>query len=108
MATVQQVGYRRRPSRAVYRRRRVAALLVLMVTVVGVLTLLAPNSGATPAHQPDPVLVVVGPGDTVLELVRPHVPAGQDPRAYAADVLRESGLDARAVRPGAVLRLPRS
>ena len=108
MATVQQVGYRRRPSRAVYRRRRLGAALVLVLTIVGLLTLLAPDSGAAPVREPAPLLLVVGPGDTVLELVRPHVPVGEDPRGYAAEVLRASGLDARAVRPGAVLRLPRS
>lgn len=108
MATVQQVGYRRRPSRAVYWRRRLVALAVLVVAVGGLLMALAPTSGATPSHEPAPLLLVVGHGDTVLELVRPHVPEGKDPRGFAAEVLEASGLDGRAVRPGAVLRLPRS
>ncbi|HWH33354.1 MAG TPA: hypothetical protein VNU01_11855 [Egibacteraceae bacterium] len=108
MATVQQVGYRRRPTRAAYWRRRAVALVVLVLALAGALTLLAPNSGAAPAREPEPLLLVVGPGDTVLDLVRPFAPEGSDPRAFAAEVLEASDLDGRAVRPGAVLRLPRS
>lgn len=95
-----------RPSRAMYRRRRLAVLIALVLLVGGLLTALAGQSGAAPAFMPEPLLLVVGPGDTVLELVRPLAPEGTDPRAFAADVLRASGLDGRAVRPGAVLRVP--
>jgi len=95
-----------RPTRAVYRRRRLAVLIALVLLVGGLLTALAGQSGAAPAHAPEPLLSVVGVGDTVLDLVRPLAPEGTDPRAFAADVLHASGLDGRAVRPGAVLRVP--
>jgi hypothetical protein len=100
--------YRRQPSRAVYRRRRLVALAALVLTLAGLFTLLAPDSGAQPSHEPPSLVVVVGEGETVLGVVRPHTPQGEDARAYAARVLDGAGLDARTVRPGTVLRLPRS
>jgi len=107
MQTMQTAAPRRHASHATFRRRRAVALLTLVVSLVGLFTLLAPNSGAAPAYDEPSVLVVMGPGDTLAEILRPFVPEGKDPRSFAAEVLQANGLDGRAVRPGAVLRLSR-
>nr|MBA2529947.1 LysM peptidoglycan-binding domain-containing protein [Euzebyales bacterium]MBA3622093.1 LysM peptidoglycan-binding domain-containing protein [Euzebyales bacterium] len=53
--------------------------------------------------------VVVEPGDTVWDLIAPHVPAGHSRQVYAAQVLDHNRVEASAaLRPGMVLRLPDS
>lgn len=88
--------------------------LLLGVPAVGALAAgaeAAPgNGGLAPAGQAvaasDAGYVVVGPGETIWDLVAPHVPAGQDRASYVDSVLAHNGLTATAVRPGTVVRLP--
>lgn len=91
-------------SSAAIRRRRSAAVAALVAVTVGGLAL---RSDAAPATAPAPVTVVVAPGDTVWDLALAHLPPGSSPHAYVAEVLARNDVDAAAVRPGTVLRLPR-
>lgn len=94
----------------VYRRRRmaVAAVAVAVVAVVAVGT----GAGDAPPALRDvaatgpPTTLVVGPDDTVWDLVAPHVPDGAHPMAYVIEVAAYNDVDPRAVPPGTVLRLP--
>ncbi|CAN5575587.1 hypothetical protein BH24ACT14_BH24ACT14_07280 [soil metagenome] len=95
---------------AVYPRRRLA---VVAVTVVAVAALLlvgvwSPwSAAATPAGVATaPIEVVIAPGDTVWDLAHAHAPAGQSPRIYVARILAVNDVDATALAPGTVLRLP--
>lgn len=97
---------------AVYRRRRVAvaaaAVAVLTVVAVGLAVGRAPaalrdapGGGTAPAPT-----VVVGPGETLWQVVVPHAPAGAHPMAYVVEVAAYNDIDPRAVPAGTVLRLP--
>lgn len=96
---------RRRPN--VMLRRRIAGLIVVALVALTVSGLWAMRSEAAPEGALVEATVVVGPGDTVWELAKPYTPAGEHPQAYVAEVLRYNDLDAAAVLPGTVLRLPR-
>lgn len=61
-------------------------------------------AAAEPAWEPT---VVIAPGETVWELAAPHAPAGADLQVYVEEVLRHNGLEATAIPPGTVIRLPR-
>lgn len=99
---------------AVYRRRRllVAVVALAVAAALGAAVATAAPAlgdrvgGPAPASSADPVTVVVGPGETVWDLVLPYVPAGEDPVAYAARVAADNGVDPRAVTAGTVLHLP--
>lgn len=104
---------RARPSRAVYRRRRLVVLAVVAATV-SVPALAAGTIGATPGRAPampapaaPPVRVVVEPGDTVWDLAAARLPAGEDLQGYVAEVVERNRVDATALAPGTVLLLPR-
>jgi hypothetical protein len=104
-------------------RRGLAALLLLIAVTLGVRALpdggvvassarpaeavaTATATGAGAAETWEPT-VVIGPGETVWELAAPHAPAGTDLHLYVQEVLRHNGLDATAIAPGTVIRLPR-
>lgn len=99
---------------SVYRRRRVVAAAVVVVAGVAVALALASATGApagqtarpAPGAPAETVSIVVGPGDTIVDLAAPHAPAGTDTMAYAREVAAFNDVDPRAVRPGTVLRLP--
>jgi hypothetical protein len=101
---------RHRPARrrATLRARRLAASLAVVtlvcLTVWGALAL---HSEASVDPATVSATVVVGPGDTIWDIAEEYLPAGQSTHAYVARVLRHNGVDAAAVRPGAVLQLPR-
>lgn len=99
-----------RPSRAVYRRRRLA-VLAAAVTTVSSLATVAGATGATAGRAlpppPPPARVVVEPGDTVWDLAAARLPAGEDLRGYVAEVVERNRVDATALPPGSVLLLPR-
>ncbi|HVL99847.1 MAG TPA: hypothetical protein VM324_11205 [Egibacteraceae bacterium] len=108
-------GGRGRPAPTVrYRRGRLAAAVVIGIVVAAALAGAAAfvvGGGASQEGRPspplaEPVTVVVGPGDTVWDLVDAHAPAGADRTAYAAEVAARNGVDPRALIPGMVLRLP--
>lgn len=95
--------------------RRGAAVLALLMIAVAMLAVVAFGQGSADAAgtlraagasgQPSTSLVV-SEGETVWDLVLPHLPAGADVQGYVAAVLEHNGLRATAVRPGAVIRLP--
>lgn len=95
---------RRRP---IYLRRRIAALLTILVVIGAITGLWAMRSNA--AAQPDALeaTVVVGDGETVWDVAAAFTPQGEHPQVYVAEVLRYNDVDAAAVQPGTVLRLPR-
>jgi hypothetical protein len=93
----------------VYRRRRLGAGVLVVVAVLALVAAWPQRSDARPVGEPAPpapLAVVVGPGDTVWELALGATPAGEDPRAYVAEVVAVNGIDPGALRPGTVLRLP--
>ncbi len=86
---------------AIYRRRRLGALLVASVTVY----LLYATAGADAGTAP--VSYTVEYGDTLWEIATEHYPASEDPRAKIEAIRRENGLEGYAIRPGTRLELPR-
>lgn len=114
-------GRRRPTARAYAIRRGVAAAAVLLVA--GLVTaglvaagLLTSAGARTPAAITGPArataatatpdTVVLAPGETLWEVVAPHVPAGTDRQAFVADVLDLNDVDGLAILPGQVLTLP--
>lgn len=100
---------RARVSEAVYRRRRVAAALVALAAVAVVVAVAAAVTEGGPSHpspSAEPVVVVVGPGDTLWDLALPHLPAGAHPTSYVAGIAADNEVDPRYLEPGTVLRLP--
>lgn len=96
---------RRRPNVAL--RRRIAAVLTIAVVVLAICAAWAMRSYAAPDAGVVEATVVVAPGETVWDIAYDYAPQGQHPQAYIAEVLRYNGVDAGAVAPGTVLRLPR-
>lgn len=94
----------------VYRRRRVAAAAAAVAVVAVVVVAAGPGDAPPALHDAavagPPTTLVVGPDDTVWDLVAPHVPTGADPLAYMIEVAAYNDVDPRAVPPGTVLRLP--
>lgn len=89
------------------RRRMIVALggvaCVLLLTGVGG----EPASSSAAADpQGGEVVVVATEGDTLWNLALPHAPEGADPHAWLAEVAEHNDLDARALRPGAPVRIP--
>ncbi|CAN5860811.1 hypothetical protein BH20ACT7_BH20ACT7_04050 [soil metagenome] len=96
---------------AVYRRRRLAvAALAVTVVVVATLSLVGVwplrSAAATVEGHVEQVEVVIAPGDTIWDLAHAHAPAGQSPQTYITSILDANDLDATALLPGTVLRLP--
>lgn len=97
---------------AVYLRRRLAvvALAVTVVTVAALLLVGVWSRGGaavTPTGVvTTPVEVVIAPGDTIWDLAHAHAPKGQNPRAYVARIVAANDVEATALAPGTVLRLP--
>jgi LysM repeat protein len=89
-------------------RRRIAALLTVTFVVLALCGAWALRSDASQEAGVVEATVVVAPGQTVWDIATDYVPEGQHPQAYVAEVLRYNALDAAAVAPGTVLRLPRS
>ena len=96
---------RRRPNVAL--RRRIAAVMVIAVVALMVSGMWAMRSEASSDAGPVEATVVVGAGDTVWDIAAEYTPEGAHPQAYVAEVLRYNDLQASAVLPGTVLRLPR-
>lgn len=81
----------------------VAALTGVALTMALALVAPAPSRavGAGRAQT-----VVIAEGDTIWDLARMHAPAGRDAVAYMAEVVAMNEVDATALQPGMVLRLP--
>jgi hypothetical protein len=111
-------GRRRARAQVYARRRAVVAVIAVGVMVAGAAVITGPVLGAPQSAAaaapveavgsvaPGSAPVVVAQGETVWDLVVPHLPAGTDAQAYVAAVLELNGLEATAVAPGTVLRLP--
>ena len=93
----------RRPN---YALRRIAALLTVLLVIVGLGALWTLRSDAAPGDVVE-ATVVVAPGQTVWDIASDYAPEGQHPQAYVAEVLRYNHLEAASVAPGTALRLPR-
>ncbi|GEM_PF-4354021 len=69
-------------------------------------TVVPAQVGTAERVDPEEVLVVVAPGETMWELVLPHAPAGADPHAFVAEVAARNGVDPGRLEPGMALRVP--
>jgi LysM repeat protein len=96
------VDYLSRVNRsAVYRRRRLGALLVTSVFVYALYAATGADAGT------EPVPYTVAAGDTLWEIATEQYPPSEDPRATVEDIRRESGLEGYLIQPGMRLQLPR-
>jgi LysM repeat protein len=96
------VGYLSRVKRsAVYRRRRLGAMLVALAMAC---TLFA-AAGADAGIQPVPY--TVASGDTLWEIATEEYPPSEDPRAAVEAIRRENRLEGYLIQPGMRLQLPR-
>jgi LysM repeat protein len=86
---------------AIYRRRRLGALLVASIIVYSL------YAGGGADAGPTPTSYVVVPGDTLWEVATEHYPSSEDPRAAIEAIRRENGLDGYVLRPSTHLELPR-
>ncbi len=86
---------------AIYRRRRLGALLAASAFVYILYT------GAGAAAGTTPLSYTVQYGDTLWEVATEHYPSSEDPRAAIEAIRRENGLDGYVLRPGTRLELPR-
>ncbi len=93
------------PGRTVVRWDRVAGLLVALLLVGW---LLGATAGQSEADEPtpDPVSLVVQPGDTLWDIARVHAPAGMATLEYVSLVEQVNGVRAGLLLPGSVLQLP--
>jgi hypothetical protein len=88
--------------------RRIATVAALIAVSGLALTATLALSAPEPSDAvsvPTLRTVVVKEGDTIWDLARAYVPAGQDPVAYMAEVAAMNGVEATALQPGMVLRL---
>lgn len=93
-------------SRATLRRRRLVALVALLVLST-LLTMAIGRVGAQ-AELAEPVAghAVVAPGDTLWDVAVDTAPNGVDPREQLAAIRGLNGLDSSAVAPWTVVLLP--
>ena len=100
----------RRTPRAVYHRRRLIAILLLLV-FAGLLpgasfALTAQARAEAVRTARPPLIVVVGQGETLWDLALAYAPPHRDPVAYLAEVIALNDVRATALQPGMVLQLP--
>lgn len=95
-----------RPTRWIYRRRRVR-LMAGLVLVVLALTVLIDGSGAE-AELADPVAghVVAAPGETLWDIAVDTAPAGVDPRRQLESLRELNGLQGGHLDAWAVVLIP--
>jgi hypothetical protein len=68
--------------------------------------LVGAERGALDDVQGDEIAVVIGPGETVWDLALPYLPAGVDAQVFMSRVLERNDVQATAVQPGTVIRIP--
>jgi LysM repeat protein len=83
---------------AVYRRRRLGALLVVSVFAYA----LYAGAGA----GTEPVRYTVTTGDTLWEIATEQYPPSEDPRVTIEAIRRDNGLEGYLIHPGMHLELP--
>ena len=90
----------RMKSAAVYRRRRLGALLAVSATACLL------YAGADAGAESRPVPYTVRAGDTLWSIATEHYPSSEAPRANVEAIREENGLEGSTIRPGAGLDLP--
>ena len=85
---------------AVYKRRRLGALLAVTGTVLFL------YAGADAGANPEPAPYTVRAGDTPWSIATQHYPPSQDPRVNIEAIREENGLEGSIIRPGTRLDLP--
>lgn len=80
--------------------------LLLAGALVAAFFLGTPSAAAGEETSLQYATVTVTPGDTLWDLVTPHVPEGQDVRDYLLLVEEINDLESSSVRPGQVISLP--
>jgi hypothetical protein len=80
-------------------------VLVLVLVLAAILAVTAPlRAGAGDVAVTR--TVVVRPGDTIWDLAGAHAPAGEDRRAFVAEIVAINEVQPSALRPGMVLKVP--
>ncbi len=82
-----------------YRRRRLVALLAILLTAY----LLHTGTGSADRV---PISHTVETGDTLWSIATEHYPPSEDPRANVEAIRKENGLEGYGIRPGMRLELP--
>jgi LysM repeat protein len=96
------VDYLSRVNRsAVYRRRRLGALLVASVFVYALYSAAGADAGT------EPIPYTVAAGDTLWEIATEKYPPSEDPRVTIEAIRRENDLEGYLIQPGMSLDLPR-
>lgn len=85
---------------ATYRRRRVGALLVVVMLVAALYAIRGADAGPTPNHH------IVAPGDTVWSIAVAHYSPQEDPRPKVVDIREANDLTGYRIHPGQRLELP--
>ena len=93
--------------RAEIRRRRLRAILVLVLVVALVWAATRPRPYVAGSRPGAPRTVVVAEGQTLWDLAQRFAPLGVDPRAYSDAVAELNDLEG-AIQAGLRLRLTRS
>jgi LysM repeat protein len=86
---------------AVYRRRRLGALLVASGLACALYAATAADAGT------EPVNYTVAAGDTLWEIATEQYPPSEDPRATIEAIRQENALEGYRIQPGMSLELPR-
>lgn len=86
---------------------RWAAAVAIAVAAWAGLTLSSSDAAELGVSQEQAdVVVVVGEGDTLWDLVLPYAPAGADAHEWVARVAAANDVEPLGLRPGDVLRVP--
>lgn len=94
------------PPTPVYWRRRVVALVLVVLVAVGVSMVVRSVAGpAVPTAQIE-MTVTMSTGDTLWDLARRYAPAGTDRASWVVDVAARNGVDPGAILPGTPLVIP--
>jgi LysM repeat protein len=86
---------------AVYRRRRLGALLVASGFACALYAATAADAGT------EPVNYTVAAGDTLWEIATEQYPPSEDPRTTIEAIRQENALEGYLIQPGMSLELPR-
>ena len=92
--------------------RPVMAAVAMVATVAAGALALSPGTAAGHASPGAGEVttgyaqIVIGPGETAWEALKPHAPEEAHHTVFVHEVLRANDVDARSLRPGDVLAVP--